>query len=38
MILFHVALAFGLFVVAVVAAFWGIRALWLSIKKGPRSR
>ena len=34
----HLLLAFGLFVLALVVAFWGIRALWLAIKGGLKGR
>ena len=36
MVVFHLVLAFGLFVLALVLAFWGIRALWSMIKGGRR--
>jgi hypothetical protein len=38
MVIIHLALAFLLFVVALIVAFWGIRALWLAIKDGLRGR
>jgi hypothetical protein len=38
MVVIHLALAFVLFVVALIVAFWGIRALWSAIKGGLRNR
>jgi hypothetical protein len=38
MIVIHVVLAFGLFVLALIVAFWGIRALWSAIRGNLKDR